>query len=118
MRINPAAPASRARETRASIASRDPAQYSWANVFGHSGTISSIAVEASALSPIAVPRAAAARATARSASGCTAWTPAGESSTGRSTDTPITEVACARTADPPATCGANPSSANASRLSR
>jgi len=67
--------------------------------------------------PISVPRAAAARATATSPSGCTAWTPVGEISTGRSMVWPITVVDRSRVPELPATCGAKPSSAKAARLS-
>lgn len=66
---------------------------------------------------IAVPRAAAARATATSPSGCTACTPVGEMKTGSEIDCPITFVAMSRLPDRPATCGAKPSSANAAVLS-
>ena len=65
---------------------------------------------------MAMPRAAAARATATSASGCTAWTPVGEMSTGIETGWPITFVAWSRSAGLLATSGAKPSWAKASRL--
>jgi hypothetical protein len=67
--------------------------------------------------PIVVPRDAAARATATSASGWTACTPVGEIITGIDSGWPITTVASSRCAGSPATCGAKPSSANAARLS-
>ena len=57
---------------------------------------SSIGLEANEESPIAVPRAAAARATATSPSGCTACTPVGEISTGSEIGWPITVVAISR----------------------
>ena len=64
-----------------------------------------------------MPRAAAARATATSPSGCTACTPVGEMTTGIEIDWPITVVARSRVADKPAMCGANPSSPKAAVLS-
>ena len=67
--------------------------------------------------PIAMPRAAAARATATSPSGSTAWTPVGEISTGIAMSWPSTVVARSRFSVAPMTCGAKPSSANASTLS-
>ena len=69
------------------------------------------------LSPIAVPRAAAARATATSPSGRTACTPVGEMSTGIEMGWPITLVAISRFADSSATCGAIPSRPKAAMLS-
>ena len=66
---------------------------------------------------MAVPRAAAARATATSPSGCTAWTPVGEMSTGKETSWPMTLVARSRLSASPATCGAKPSSPKAATLS-
>ena len=68
-------------------------------------------------SPIAVPRAAAARATATSPSGCTACTPVGEMMTGSEMSCPITVVAMSRFSVAPMTCGAKPSSPNDSTLS-
>ena len=65
-----------------------------------------------------VPRAAAARATATSPSGCTACTPVGEMMTGSEMSWPMIVVDMDRAADIPATCGANPSSENAATLSR
>ena len=100
------------------MSSRVPTQYIWKNVCGLAAMTSSTGLEANEESPIAVPRAAAARATATSPSGCTACTPVGEISTGREIGWPITVVAISRVAGSPATCGANPSSANASTLSR
>src|SRR5690349_11358195 len=79
---------------------------------------SSMGLEANDDRPIAVPRAAAARATATSPSGWTACTPVGEISTGSETSWPITLVAISRVAGRPATCGAKPSSENAATLSR
>ncbi len=67
--------------------------------------------------PIAVPRAAAARATATSPSGCTACTPVGEMITGSEISCPITVVDRSRLSSAPTTCGAKPSSPNASTLS-
>ena len=78
---------------------------------------SSIGLLANEDSPIAVPRAAAARATATSPSGWTACTPVGEISTGIETSCPITVVARSRFSQAPITCGAKPSSPNASTLS-
>ena len=66
---------------------------------------------------MAVPRAAAARATATSPSGCTAWTPVGEMRTGNETSWPMTLVVRSRLSASPATCGANPSSLKAVTLS-
>ena len=114
----PTAPAARARSILAAISSRSPTQYIWKNSCGLAAMTSSIGLEANEESPIAVPRAAAARATATSPSGCTACTPVGEISTGSEIGWPITVVAISRVAGSPATCGANPSSANASTLSR
>jgi hypothetical protein len=71
---------------RWSIWSRVPAQYIWKNVCGLAATTSSIGLLAKELRPMAVPRAAAARATASSPSGCTACTPVGEMITGRAID--------------------------------
>jgi hypothetical protein len=80
-------------------------------------TTSSTGLLAKELSPIAVPRAAAARATATSPSGCTACTPVGEMMTGSAIGWPRTVVARSRCADNPATCGAKPNSPNAAMLS-
>ena len=80
--ISPAAPAARARSTRSAMASRPPSQYSWKNTLGLAAMTSSIGLLANDESPIAVPRAAAARATATSPSGWTACTPVGEMITG------------------------------------
>jgi hypothetical protein len=68
-------------------------------------------------SPIAVPAAAAARATATSPSGSTACTPVGEIRTGKETSWPITVVESSRSLDRSATRGRNPSSLNALTLS-
>src|SRR5215831_1575969 len=116
--ISPTAPALRARSIRAAIASRSPTQYIWKNVCGLAATTSSMGLLANDESPITVPRAAAARATATSPSGCTACTPVGEMITGSDIGTPITLVDISRIAGSPATCGANPSSENAATLSR
>ena len=59
---------------------------------------------------MAVPRAAAARATATSPSGCTPWTPVGDMTTGSEMLWPMTLVVRSRSAGDPATWGANPSS--------
>src|SRR4051812_15372888 len=67
--------------------------------------------------PIAVPRAAAARATATSPSGCTACTPVGLISTGSETSWPITVVAIRLSLARPAVCGAKPISSKAATLS-
>ena len=73
-------------------------------------TTSSTGLLANELRPMAVPRAAAARATATSPSGCTAWTPVGEMTTGREMLWPMTVVVRSRLGRDPATWGANPSS--------
>ena len=78
---------------------------------------SSTACEAKLDSPIAVPRAAAARATATSPSGSTACTPVGEIITGNEISSPITVVVISRSDCAPTTCGAQPSSENARTLS-
>ena len=80
-------------------------------------TTSSTGLLANELRPIAVPRAAAARATATSPSGCTACTPVGEMITGSEMSWPSTVVASSRCGRWPATCGAKPSSAKAAMLS-
>ena len=64
-----------------------------------------------------MPRAAAARATATSPSGCTAWTPVGEMTTGSEIGWPMIVVSIARSGWVPTTCGAKPSSRNAAVLS-
>jgi hypothetical protein len=115
--MRPTAPARRARSIRAAIASRSPTQYIWKKVCGLAATTSSIGLLANELSPMATPRAAAARATATSPSGCTACTPVGLISTGSDTDWPMTVVPSCRSLLSPATCGANPSSAKAAVLS-
>src|SRR5215213_11307723 len=61
--IKPTAPAALARSTRAAIASLPPSQYTWKNVLGLAATTSSIGLLANEDRPIAVPLAAAARAT-------------------------------------------------------
>ena len=94
--ISPTAPAARARSTRAAIASRPPSQYIWKNSLGLAAMTSSMGLLANDDSPIAVPRAAAARATATSPSGCTACTPVGEIITGSEISCPITVVARSR----------------------
>jgi hypothetical protein len=78
---------------------------------------SSTGMLANELNTTAVPRAAAARATATSPSGWTACTPVGEISTGSEMSCPITDVASVRSADGPTMCGANPSSVKACMLS-
>ena len=115
--MRPTAPPSRARASRSTIASRPPIQYVWKNVCGLASTTASSGLLAKELSPIASPRAAAARATATSPSGCTACTPVGEITTGMEMSCPSTRVDISRFADRPATCGANPSSAKARVLS-
>src|SRR4029078_9277592 len=92
-------------------------QYSWKHVCGLAATTSSTGLLANELSPIAVPRAAAARATATSPSGDTACTPVGEIRTGIEMSCPITRVAWSRLADRSATWGAKPSSPYAAVLS-
>src|SRR4051812_45265369 len=98
------------------MTSRSPIQYSWKNVFGLAAITSSIGLLAMEDRPIAVPRAAAARATATSPSGCTAWTPVGLISTGSETSWPITVVAIRLSLASPAVGGANPISSNAATL--
>ena len=115
--INPTAPADLARFIRWIITSRSPVQYIWKKVCGFAATTSSTGLLAKLLRPITVPRAAAARATATSPSGWTAWTPVGEMITGSEISWPMTVVAIVRTACCPATCGAKPSSRNADSLS-
>ncbi len=67
--ITPAAPACAARSSCSAIWSRPPSQYIWKKVCGLAAMTSSIGLLANELSPIAVPRAAAALATATSPSG-------------------------------------------------
>jgi len=102
---------------RASMSSLVPIQYIWKNVCGFAATTSSTGLLANEDRPMAVPRAAVARATATSPSGCTACTPVGEAMTGREMSCPITVVAWSRLAGAPATCGANPSWAKDAVLS-
>ena len=80
-------------------------------------TTSSIGLLANDDRPIAVPRAAAALATATSPSGSTACTPVGEMMTGSEISCPITVVARSRFSVAPTTCGAKPNSAKDSTLS-
>jgi hypothetical protein len=117
VRISPTAPAARARSTRASISARPPIQYTWKNVWGLAATTSSTGLLPNELSPTAVPRFAAARATATSPSGCTACTPVGEQITGMDTGWPSTVVARSRLAGSPPARGVNPSSPKAATLS-
>ena len=70
--ISPTAPAALARSTLAAIASRSPSQYTWKKSLPLTATTSSIGLLANDDRPMAVPRAAAALATATSPSGCTA----------------------------------------------
>ena len=81
---------------RCTMRSRQPIQYIWKNVCGLAAATSSIGLLANELRPIAVPRAAAARATATSPSGCTACTPVGEIITGSEIGWPMTVVASSR----------------------
>ena len=94
--MSPTAPAARARSMRASICvpRADPVHLE--ERLGDAATTSSIGLLANELSPMAVPRAAAARATATSPSGCTAWTPVGEMSTGNEISWPMTLVTRSR----------------------
>ena len=117
MAIRPAAPARLARSTLAAMTSRSPTQYSWKKVFGLAAMTSSIGLLAIEDRPMAVPREAAARATATSPSGLTACTPVGLMITGREISWPITVVAMFLSLARPAVCGAKPSSSNAARLS-
>src|SRR5690625_2531452 len=118
VRMTPAAPAALARSKRASTCSLPPSQDTWKKVWGLAAITSSMCLEANVLSPIAVPRAAAARATSTSPSGVTAWTPVGEIITGMLMGWPITVVSIDRSALAPITCGFGSSSLNASMLSR
>ena len=113
----PTAPARRARSMRASISSRVPTQYIWKNVCGLAATTSSIGLLANEDSPMATPRAAAARATATSPSGWTACTPVGLIRTGIDIGWPMTVTPMFALVGQAAVCGAKPSSANAARLS-
>ena len=115
--IRPTAPASRARSMRWTMASRVPLQYIWKNTGAPAAVTSSTDLLAKELSPITVPRLAAARATATSPSGCTACTPVGEMITGREISWPITLVFMSQVEDIPTTCGAKPSSEYAAMLS-
>src|SRR5689334_7056576 len=117
VRIRPTAPAARARSTRASISARPPTQYTWKNVLGLAAATCSTGLLPNELSPAAVPRLAAARATATSPSGCTACTPVGDKITGIDTGWPRTVTDRSRLAGSPPACGANPSSPNAATLS-
>src|SRR6201993_4908505 len=96
---------------------RPPIQYTWKNVLGLAATTCSTGLLPNELSPTAVPRLAAARATATSPSGCTACTPVGEQSTGIDTGWPSTVTARSRLAGRPPTCGVTPRSPNAATLS-
>ncbi len=115
--IMPTAPAARARSTRSANAFRPPSQYTWKNNLEFAAMIFSIGLLANEDNPIAVPHVAAARATATSPSGCTAWIPVGEINTGMEMSCPITVVDNSRFSSAPTTCGAKPSSAKASTLS-
>src|SRR5579863_1585547 len=117
VRMIPLAPASRARTRRSSMVSRSPDQYIWKSTCELTAQTSSIDRLANELSPMATPRLAAARATATSPSGWTAWTPVGEINTGIETDCPMTVVAIVRSRLLPATCGAKPNWSKDSRLS-
>ena len=96
--IRPCEPAAWARCIRCTMVSRSPVQYIWKKVCGLAATTSSTDLEAKLDSPITVPRAAAARATATSPSGWTAWTPVGLMITGSEIGWPITVVASDRSA--------------------
>ena len=111
------APAFLARSTRCKIRSRVPTQYIWKNTLSLAAATSSTDRLAKELSPIAVPAAAEARATATSPSGSTACTPVGEMITGKEMSWPSTVVACSRFCGRSATCGRNPNSLKASTLS-
>ncbi|SKS20371.1 Uncharacterised protein [Mycobacteroides abscessus subsp. abscessus] len=84
---------------------------------GFAATTSSMGLLANEDRPIAVPRAAAALATAISPSGSTACTPVGEIMTGNEISCPRTVVESSRSGWMPTTCGSKPSSPNASTLS-
>ena len=94
-----------------------PTQYIWKKVCGLAATTSSIGLLANDDRPIATPRAAAARATATSPSGCTACTPVGLIMIGIDIDWPMTVTPMFRSFASPAVCGEKPISANAARLS-
>ena len=102
---------------RWTMTSRSPVQYIWKNVAAPVAVTSSTDLLAKLDSPMMVPRAVAARATATSPSGCTAWTPVGLMTTGSEISWPISEVPWVRSAWLPATWGDRPSSANAAWLS-
>ena len=85
------------------MVSRSPDQYIWKSTWEFTAQTSSTERLAKELSPMRTPRLAAARATATSPSGWTAWTPVGEINTGIETDWPITVVAIDRSLLLPAT---------------
>jgi hypothetical protein len=99
------------------MVSRSPDQYIWKSTWSLAAHTSSSDRLAKELSPTATPRLAPARATATSPSGCTAWTPVGESRTGIERDWPMTVVAMERSLARPATWGERPSWSKESRLS-
>ena len=80
--MRPFAPAARARSMRCTSVSLSPHQYIWKKVCELTAATSSTDLLANELSPIAMPRLAAARAMATSPCGCTACTPVGEMITG------------------------------------
>ena len=92
--IRPLAPAACARSMRWTITSRSPVQYIWKKVVASVAVTSSTDLQAKLDRPMTVPRAAAARATATSPSGCTACTPVGrDDAPGSEISWPITVVA-------------------------
>ncbi len=109
MRMMPLTPAALARASRWIMVSRSPDQYIWNRTCLLTSQTSSIDLLANELSPIATPRLAAARATATSPWGCTAWTPVGEISTGIEIAWPITVVARLLSLANPAMWGERPS---------
>jgi hypothetical protein len=111
------APAFFARSARCRMRSRVPTQYIWKKTCWLAAATSSIGLLANELNPIAVPAAAAARATATSPSGLTAWTPVGEMITGKEMSCPSTLVDWSRCWGRSAICGRNPNSLNAFILS-
>src|ERR1700686_3849769 len=82
VRITPTAPAFFAHSSRSATSWRSPIQYDWNRVHALAATTSSRGLLANELKAIGIPRAAAARATATSPSGWTAWTPVGVALTG------------------------------------
>ncbi len=113
-------PAASARRTNDAASSRSDGQYSWyhRDASGACAATSSMVVEAAVDTTMVRPTAAAARATARSASGCTIEsTPTGASITGAGIVVPSTVVSWARLAGIPRSIrGTRRQRSNAARL--